>query len=200
MWPKLHRHSNITSNHCSSFQTTLNSPCGLYGLIWARGAWLGPWGLYGGPGLTPRTRRHLSQHSGGSLSPEEKGGFPACGDNEMWSPARPDNAVSLPCLLTIWPLPVTRCLLSWERGETIRGSHHRLPVTQQQHELHILPDIRCLMSHPHTRGWENSTHFICLVNNLILIYWVLGQIYKWQKWLHMDYRMYFIGLLHPSFL
>ena len=29
VWPKLHRHSNITSNHCSSFQTTLNS------LVWS---------------------------------------------------------------------------------------------------------------------------------------------------------------------
>ena len=119
VWPKLHRHSNITSNHCSSFQTTLNS------LVWSLWSNLSKRCLIGAlrTAVWRAHTPHLSQHYTLVISQEkEKGGFPACGDNEMWSQAW--TMQCLPCVLTIWPVIMVS-------HETITVSYHCLPVTQQ---------------------------------------------------------------------
>ena len=163
VWPKLHRHSNITSNHCSSFQTTLNSPCGLYGLIWASGAWLGPW--------EPCAvwRAHTPQPSAvttpASLSEKRR----KVGFRHVAIMRCADNAVSLPCLLTIWPLWPGPVIM----GDT-RDNHSPLSLASGHTTTTWAAHPARYLRYPtHSSGWEVWTHFICLVNNIILIYWGL---------------------------
>ena len=141
VWPKLHRHSNITSNHCSSFQTTLNS------LVWSLWSNLSKRCLIGALRAVWRAHTpHLSQHYSLVISQEkEKGGFPACGDNEMWSQAW--TMQCLPCVLTIWPVII------------VRDNHSQLSLSSG----HTTTSCSCQISPNSPRDSEFCTLSIFLV-------------------------------------
>ena len=110
--------------------------CGLYGLIWASGAWLGPWELYGGH--TPLTCHNTTPLL--SLNRRRKVGFRHVAI--MRCDLRPGQcSVFLVC----WPSDL---LSLWE---TITVSYHCLPVTQQ----HPAP----VKSLPIARGTQSFVRF-----------------------------------------